>query len=142
MLHMPKTDEFQTLITLQQLPVDLYLTGSRFFNPKCDADFDFFCQNTPEIQSLFKSLGYADITSRFYEGCCQVVKVYRKGKIDVQLVQNAILKQQIQQQLLSFYGTRFNNFPKSERKIYWRLAYAIAEAAKVIAPQTKSDCPF
>src|SRR5690348_12331993 len=75
------------------------LTGSRFFNEKLretaiNTDWDFFVQGNEEVVIYLQGLGFNEIGAsdpayRDIPRNCGVLSVWRKGKVDVQLVSDA-----------------------------------------------------
>lgn len=119
---------------------DFYLTGSRFFNhSKPDSDWDFFCENKPEIQIFLSSLGFVPLSS--FEKASEKIPlssfdagysdsnvafvmryVETNLQIDVQLQKDLNKKIRAQNRIKKCVNFRCIT-DKNIRKLLWNLAY-------------------
>lgn len=99
-----------------------YLTGSRFFggfNPA--SDWDYFAEDSPEIRKFLYSLGFQEddnIMNQYDDST--IVTVLFRNDVQVQLVQNVLLKEAAQT-FLSTYAL-MKSTPKEARKYLWNMA--------------------
>lgn len=100
-----------------------YLTGSRFFGNNAEnSDYDFFTEATDEVAVELAEAGFKLLSEGNYEGTSAVVAVWEKGKVQVQLVLDAPLKERIQSGI-KHHIPGFGHLDKNQRKLVWRLCY-------------------
>lgn len=74
-------------------------TGSRAFGmSRPDSDYDFFTDVT--VGDFLRRSGFRKISGEYEDS--HTVSVYRRGKVDVQLVRNIASKKVVQKMLLNF----------------------------------------
>jgi hypothetical protein len=121
-----------------------YLTGSRFFGDFSYAsDWDYFVQSDEKVRKFLKELGFFPITMDGAEkySDATIVDVFQAEDayrtIQVQLVHNAILKNQAQD-FLQTYG-RLDIVPKESRKYLWNMAIFAVSSGEVKPFQSLHD---
>lgn len=115
------------------------LTGSRFFrtnNPS--ADYDFFVQYDRELIAFLennKFSRYSGIPTYCENGYSNfldnlrtqdILGIWRRGNVDVQVSMNAYKRQIIQKYIKRFFSN-FNDLTKRQRREVWSLAYFISQ---------------
>jgi len=88
-----------------------YSTGSRYFGTNsADSDYDFFTTYNTKILSDLITNGFQEIDSmygKFGNGTDpHLLRIFRKGKVDIQLVKDENIKQKVQE-VLSKTGLLF-----------------------------------
>ena len=133
-------DKTQDQLTIDLLTsceeFDFYLTGSRFFNTfRENSDWDFFIQDAPDVRTFLSENDFKQMFDGGYEDqnfrC-----LWEKGKVQVQLVIDAKLKEQVQKILLndkalsSIISNEFirldirsKDICKKQARVFWNLAY-------------------
>jgi hypothetical protein len=95
-----------SLIELLNPPQEFVLTGSRFFgDSNLGSDWDYFTQNTPEIEEWIKNKGGLLLSLSIYTDR-HTVKVYRLlieglAMIDIQLVKDVNTKREAQNKIFN-----------------------------------------
>ena len=112
---------------LQHSDAHFYLTGSRYFgNYHQSSDYDFFAQYDQAICEFLETHKYKAL------GCYQsgyldsnTSVVYRKGKIDIQLVTNVNMKKWAQEQIKAHFFYR--HMPKRGTHTFalWNMLFSI-----------------
>lgn len=98
-----------------------YLTGSRFWGTECcQSDWDFFTNENQMVYSWLVQNGFEIVSKSTYTdlNCSTVMQ---KGKIQVQLVKDAKVKNDIQNILFEEFPQGF--LDKHFAKRMWNLAY-------------------
>lgn len=105
---------------------EFHLTGSRFFgNSGTAADYDFFCQVSPEVEEFLATLGFKIQKGNCYNGFVSDINtavVYKTEGIDVQLVKHVDLKIELQT-ALKFVG-KIPPRDKSLQRVFWDNEYS------------------
>ena len=117
------------LRSLNNSAFKFYLTGSRFFgNNRPTSDYDFFTQNNEDTEEYLIAEGFTSmqVVDTRYRGIEGIVKIYRKGNVDVHFVDNAVLKNKIQHVLKDL--DLFISANRRVRKVMWTLALRIGLA--------------
>jgi hypothetical protein len=103
----------------------LHLTGSRYFGKRSSSDFDFFMQNSIEAQRELLGAGFKRVPTI---GKCgpNMVAMYRKGNIDVGLVED-LDRKKLEQKILSVTPARalMCILPKPLRTFLWNIVQQI-----------------
>lgn len=132
--------EHQTLTALSLLvdtkEIRFYLTGSRFFGwAKPNSDWDFFTQHSYDANRLLMDNGFRNLTADLesadgivYPEDPNIVSVWERGRVQVQLVENAELKAKAQE-LLNQNPIRFafRGLKGGEARPWWKWAFAMAQ---------------
>jgi hypothetical protein len=122
------------LIALRISSFEFQLTGSRFFGTSnSNSDFDFFTEDPAgAVADYLESEGFKLQKAPlplYQDGFTSYV--YRKGRVDVQIVNNAELKTFIQNEIINSQAVEsLYHLPKLLRVDFWRLLYAVAEGAR------------
>jgi len=123
---------------------EFHLTGSRFFGGSNErSDFDFYCEDNPEIVKWLKERGFSKVKNGSYtdDMCCSSVflwesQVYDKDgrmienphpNVHVQLTQNIGIKTWVQNVLKKRGLLRLNGLPVSKAiaRLIWNTAYNV-----------------
>ena len=122
----------QALIEIQGSEFDFHLTGSRFFNTeKENSDYDFFTQDHLSLADWLRAHDFINITQVVPTNYADplVVVIYQKGKVHIQVVNDAPLKCCIQDCLRkSPLKAGLGN--KGYARDFWRLLVAVARSQK------------
>ena len=120
--------------SLTDSPFQFYLTGSRFFGGATrDSDWDFFTKYTPEVLGYLSAMGFEkDFDSSYddpsvdavYYGYCE--HQGHRVKVDVQLVNDAYAKLEVQKALSTCWPSGLSHFDKETRKAIWKAALVTA----------------
>lgn len=109
------------LIHVENSPFIFHLTGSRYFGTSTpESDFDFFIEWTEGLEPWLISHGFK-LDSQTYSGDPSFVKVYKSENVDIQIVDNAKIKEQIQRRLFPLFKELTPN--KELAKKLWHLCY-------------------
>lgn len=117
------------LIALQQSSLELFLTGSAFFNPeRTPNDLDFYTAFSGKEPRILEIMGFLEIPIGQYEGYPidqQTAYVFRHPTgVDVQLIYDLEMKHRAQEVLNSLKVFR-SWVPKHERRELWDKAFRI-----------------
>lgn len=122
--NFPQDETSRILSILENSAFEFHLTGSRFFGShQINSDYDFFTENAEDCEEYLIENGFR--TRRTYKNMVGIAKLYELGKVQVQLVNGAKLKNKIQDALKKIHSN-FGELDKRDRTYRWRLAYAIA----------------
>lgn len=113
--------------TLTEAPFNFYLTGSRTMGGvNKDSDWDFFVENSKEVIEFLNSIGFEKDNDSGYIDPTMVAVYYgycehhgRRVKVDIQLVDNALLKLSVQQLLTLF--------DKNTARVILKVAFEVAK---------------
>ncbi len=117
--------------SMQQSEFEFHLTGSRFFGfAKSSSDHDFFVQESDEVKSFLRSLGFQLNLDAQYIGDPTFVEVFEliteEGVIQVQLIkQSEYSRKQLIQRLLKSQYPKGIPGDKSQKRELWHLTYGI-----------------
>ena len=135
---MSKTEAILDSLNFSQFT--FYLTGSRWLEcHRTNSDYDFFATNSQEIQSFLKLLDFEelDFDKTSYGLDPGVLKVFRKENVDVQLVESAELRSQMQETMRDEgLAHLVNNLAVSSgdkkrgKAIIWRSAWKLVELGR------------
>jgi len=120
----------QALMEIQESEYDFQLTGSRFFGTeKENSDYDFFTQDYLSLADWLRAHDFINITQVVPTNYADplVVAIYQKGKVHIQAVNDAPLKQDIQECLRAspLKGGLGN---KGYARDLWRLLVSVAKS--------------
>lgn len=104
---------------LETSEFQFHLTGSRAFNcAKSDSDWDFFCQNSPEVQDF---LVQNDFYPDSFAGYETSTLVFKRENIHIQLVDSFESKLKANNEILTnrYLHILHNSLDKSKRKHLW-----------------------
>ena|SRR2546423_5275282 len=124
--NMPKSETMKALMIIENSAFEFTLTGSRFFNESQyddNTDYDFFTEDREDTEEYLIKEGFTK--KRLYKGMIGISKLYELGKVQIQLVEDAKLKQTLQTVLNN--KLKIGGLDKRYRTYYWRFAYMIAE---------------
>jgi hypothetical protein len=118
---------------LDRLPVELHLTGSRYFgHSSSNSDWDFFTQHSNETAANLEKLGFRPLTYTSYVDM-ESVMVYRGRfpknntlpivQVDVQLVRDVLLKIHAQKIMYTHLRYVMSKIPKDARNKLWNVAF-------------------
>jgi hypothetical protein len=119
----------QVVGKLEALELDLYLTGSRFFNTEGpQSDWDFFVENTEKIESILKELEFEALEK--YDGYAydlNTAKIFRRkfpkgDQIDIQLAKNVQLRIDAQK-LIKESQIPLHKMNRGQAQKLWNLVY-------------------
>jgi hypothetical protein len=135
-------------------PFNFYLTGSRFFGYHSEmSDWDYFVEDTVEVREFLTNLGFSDmatpilrpswdcwndqgssrLSEKFYDlqnmQGTNAIFEHSKTHIHVQLVQDPILKNEIQI-LLKKHGFPWSVANKRQLRKIWNLAFQLSSASR------------
>jgi len=120
----------QALMEIQGSEYDFHLTGSRFFNTeKKDSDYDFFTQDYLSLADWLRAHDFINITQVMPTSYADplVIAIYQKGKVHIQVVNDAPLKCCIQDCLRkSPLKAGLGN--KGYARDFWRLLVSVAKS--------------
>lgn len=126
----------EDFLKLLNLPYKFHLTGSHYFGGSTKgSDYDFFVQEGVDIELDLEELGYELINHADYVDDKSIVRVYEKithdriakSKIQIQLVEDAEKKCQVQKLLKQYFPGRLPGM-KNDRSALWNLAYLAYDA--------------
>lgn len=126
------TTKIHEVITqMNKSEFDFYLTGSRFFGgAQADSDWDFFAEYSNEIVSFLLNIGFRyKPTNNYFDR--QTIEVLEFGReIDVQLVNNATIKNTAQEimRATKWYTITDVNL----RRVIWNELYKLATTVRII----------
>src|SRR5690606_2474031 len=126
------TTKIHEVITqMNRSEFDFYLTGSRFFGgAQADSDWDFFAEYSNEIVSFLLNIGFRyKPTNNYFDR--QTIEVLEFGReIDVQLVNNATIKNTAQEimRATKWYTITDVNL----RRVIWNELYKLATTVRII----------
>lgn len=130
-----------SVLKLEHSAFEFYATGSRFFGNQVteSSDWDFFAENSNEIQIFLEDLGFKLVSESNNYACDETIaNVYRyvpvvsdKGltQLDVQLIHRNQFRNKIATQTFLKKFFKENGIPgdKSIRNVFWDL---VSEALK------------
>ena len=101
-----------------------YLTGSRYFNnTTSDSDWDFYTTFCAGAVAYFKTHDWVETDCYSFDN---VERIFRKGGVDVMLVQSVKKTTLIQESLKVF--PNFTYATKENRTLIWDFAYHLFDA--------------
>jgi len=122
-------NDVHVLGVLANSDYDFYLTGSRYFNTKNNSisDWDIFVQYSEEVENLLIELGFIPKSKTIYNTFQGLKKIYHNKmyNVDVQLIDNAYLKNEIQTKIKESRIFDLKHYNKKERTIVWETAYQL-----------------
>ena len=99
-----------------------YITGSRYFgNVRDESDWDFFVQDSEEVQQYLVAIGFQCQATSYYIGDKGISSVWAHPNlpIHVQVVKNAEEKNRKQQAIYNLIGRNFTRLPKHIQTFIW-----------------------
>lgn len=97
-----------------------HLTGSRFFGTETEnSDWDFFIQMDEKISSELEQKGFR-LETESYKEDPNIVQVWKKENVHIQLVNNVKAKEWVQWCLSNYFRLYKPN--KDQAKLLWRTA--------------------
>jgi hypothetical protein len=118
----PNTNASTSLVLLQTLPYDFYLTGSRFFgNPTKESDWDFYCEYNENLIDTLKDHGFRTLIPTTYRDA-NTSLVLRRDNVDIQFVKDFAKKHKVQSlllQLIKHFDLPLKDFTKLQRVQIW-----------------------
>ena len=140
-----------TLAEMEKSDIEFHLTGSRFFGiARIDSDYDFYALLSNGNEAWLREHGFRDITldGNDYMGYFaqriannNVAKIYRKGRIDVQLVTDIELKSNIQSLIREagiMHFLRNSGISKQAMIQFWNLFYNLATMNRTATEPVKT----
>lgn len=118
-----------TALLLSGIPV--YATGSRHFGGASDtSDWDFFTKFSSETIKVLVKMDYREVpkTSNYTDVALIALYEHDGGllpKIQIQLVEDEVERNQCQQYLRSRFGSRISEIPKDLRSELWDMAHEL-----------------
>ena|ERR1700674_5533887 len=120
------------LDSINALPYEFFLTGSRFFgNVRVTSDWDFYVEDSISVRESLVRLGFVDLSEVInpYPDDPNVCVVLSNGAIQIQCVTRLDLKHKAQN-FLSNLPPRIKSYFLQDSEIkkakeWWKLAYAI-----------------
>ena len=124
---------FQVLRALEVTSLEFHLTGSRYFSrfpsSRRTSDVDLFIGDDSlfegtdgSIRGFLVRLGFKILHRHGYLDS-QTVDVYRCGCVDVQIVKDAVLKQEVQGRISQKFPD-FSHMTESEQKNIWEMGFS------------------
>lgn len=136
-----KDPDHVTLDALMASTHVFYMTGSRWLGTADrDSDYDFFATSSPELITWLVMLEFQEIdfSQSPYGLDPAIQRVFRKGRIDIQLVESAELRSEMQECLkesgLAMIPNNSRSYSKPDQKsikaLIWRAAWQLVEIGK------------
>lgn len=116
-----------TLFKLHESKFKFQLTGSAFFGSPNPHDLDFFVQDDDEVREFLKHIGFGVSGGHAPYLDSNTVEVYRKGRLDVQVVRSFKEKVQVQTALKQTFPN-FSLLSKSQQKQLWEFGFSVQSA--------------
>lgn len=127
-------DTQMALYELQKAPIEFALTGSRYFSSAVtnSTDYDFFTEFCDSAQRFLNGAGFNLINKKdIGYDVCEVIEVWKRGSVDVQLVKDMHKKHVVQGVIQASFGLHLNHLDKKMRQRIWQSVYkAMDEGAK------------
>ncbi len=126
---------YQVLKAFEEGPHEFFLTGSRYFGGyHAGSDYDFFVQESAEVEAYLRGLDFVEDTDAQYEDDPSFVKVMTlvtaEGIVQVQLIKSKLFarKQLMQRLLKDRYKGQGLPGEKIHQKELWHLTNHILES--------------
>lgn len=102
------------------------ITGSRFFgNATEQSDYDFFTEYSKEVATDLEANGFKRDNS-WYIGDPALQMLYKRGSVQIQLVNDAPKKEAIQKAIKHYAVHIYLGMSKRDRRKLWQMLYAVA----------------